>query len=202
LSPELREVGERGLLIELGSVGEVAAAFRHYALARHHVGLEEVVPGHTTLLLIGRERRPEIEPISDVADTREEEPAPALEIPVTYDGPDLAMVGGASGMSPEEVARRHEAARYDVAFLGFAPGQAYLVGGDPALAAPRRAEPRTRVPAGSVAIAGEYTTVYPSSTPGGWQLLGRTETKLFDPSCDPPALLSPGATVTFTSTRR
>ncbi len=93
--------------------------------------------------------------------------------------------------------RRHTAVDYLVAFLGFTPGFPYLVGLDPALHVPRRATPRTRVPAGSVGLAGSQTGVYPTASPGGWQLIGRTEAVLFDPDRDPPALLAPGDRLRF-----
>ena len=99
---------------------------------------------------------------------------------MTYDGPDLAEVARACGVSPEEVVRRHVAATYTVAFLGFAPGFAYLIGGDESLRPGRRDEPRERVPVGAVALAGEYAAVYPRASPGGWQLIGSTELVMFD----------------------
>ncbi len=94
---------------------------------------------------------------------------------MTYDGPDLHAVAAACALSPEEVVRRHRQAQYTAAFIGFAPGFAYLIGGDPRLRPGRRDQPRERVPAGSVAVAGEYTAVYPRASPGGWQLIGRTD---------------------------
>ncbi|HZW52205.1 MAG TPA: 5-oxoprolinase subunit PxpB, partial [Rudaea sp.] len=123
-----------------------------------------------------------------------------IEIAVTYGGqcgPDLADVAAHTGLSEEEVVARHGAAEYRVAMLGFTPGFAYLLGLDPALHMPRRATPRTRVPAGSVAIGGAQTGVYPRETPGGWHLIGRTTASLFDPARDPPALLKPGMRVKF-----
>ena len=123
-----------------------------------------------------------------------------IEIPVTYGGqcgPDLADVAAHTGLSEEEVVARHGAAEYRVAMLGFTPGFAYLLGLDPTLHMPRRATPRTRVPAGSVAIGGAQTGVYPRETPGGWHLIGRTTLHLFDPARDPPALLKPGMRVKF-----
>jgi KipI family sensor histidine kinase inhibitor len=126
--------------------------------------------------------------------------AQALEIPVRYggrDGPDLEEVAARLGLSPQEVVRRHAARTYRVFVLGFAPGFAYLGPLPPELRLPRRAEVRARVPAGSVAIAGEQTAVYPFETPGGWHVLGRTELALWDPAADPPALLRPGARVRF-----
>lgn len=123
-----------------------------------------------------------------------------VEIPVRYggdDGPDLADVAAHTGLTPDEVVRRHSAGTYTVYFLGFQPGFAYLGGLDPALATPRRAEPRLAVPAGAVGIGGEQTGVYPAAAPGGWQLIGRTELALFEPERDPPSLLAPGDTVRF-----
>lgn len=121
----------------------------------------------------------------------------SVRIPVRYDGPDLDFVAARTGLTRSEVIRRHSAREYRVYLLGFAPGFAYLGDLDPVLILPRRPEPRIRVPAGSVAIAGAQTAVYPLATPGGWHLLGRTTLRLFDPSRDPPVLLRPGDTVRF-----
>jgi KipI family sensor histidine kinase inhibitor len=114
---------------------------------------------------------------------------------VRYDGPDLAAVAESCGFSPEELAARHLACRYRVGFIGFSPGFAYLLGGDPALQPPRLAEPRTRVPAGALAIAGPYSAVYPRSSPGGWNLIGSCDEPTFDPKQNPPALLTAGMAV-------
>lgn len=119
------------------------------------------------------------------------------EIPVTYDGPDLADVSAACGLSPEEVVARHSGRRYSVDLLGFVPGFGYLSELDPSLRLPRLAQPRPRVSAGSVAIAGAQTAVYPLDTPGGWHIIGRTDTQMFDPERDPPSLLRAGDTVRF-----
>lgn len=121
-------------------------------------------------------------------------------IPIRYDGPDLDQVAAQSGLSTDEVARRHAAGDYVVAFLGFAPGFPYLVGLDPALATPRRATPRARVDAGSVGIADDVTGIYPAASPGGWQVIGHIdplESVLFDQARTPPALLAPGDRVRF-----
>lgn len=118
-------------------------------------------------------------------------------IPMTFDGPDLAPVADAAGLSITEVVARHTAAVYRAEFCGFAPGFAYLSGLDPALHMPRRTSPRTRVPSGSVAIAGSYTAVYPTASPGGWQLLGTTDVTLFDPLSDNPGVIVPGDRVIF-----
>jgi len=138
-------------------------------------------------------------PGTDLAQDRDGD-AQTLEIPVRYggpDGPDLEQVAASLGISPQEVVRRHADRTYRVFVLGFAPGFAYLGPLAPELRLPRRAEVRPRVPAGSVAIAGEQTAVYPFETPGGWHILGRTDLSLWDPAADPPAVLRPGARVRF-----
>jgi 5-oxoprolinase (ATP-hydrolysing) subunit B len=165
-------------------------------------GVLEVVPAARTVLVQGEpgmladlERR-----LPGIGDTLRPEEAPAGEnvvLGVHYDGADLAPTAAELGISPDELIRRHAAGRYVVAFCGFAPGFAYLTGLDAALHVPRLAEPRTRVPAGSVGIAGEFTGVYPRSSPGGWRLLGRTDAPLWDLARTPPALLPPGTRVTF-----
>ena len=118
-------------------------------------------------------------------------------IDVVYDGADLADVAQHTGLTVAAVVDAHVATPWRVGFGGFAPGFAYLVGGDPRLAVPRRAEPRTRVPAGSVGLAGEFSGVYPRESPGGWQLIGRTDAVLWDIDRTPPALLRPGMWVRF-----
>ena len=120
-----------------------------------------------------------------------------VEIVVRYDGPDLDDVAALTGLTPAEVVAAHTGTPWRVAFGGFAPGFAYLVGGDPRLHVPRRERPRPSVPAGSVGLAGEFSGVYPRSSPGGWQLLGTTEAVLWDTDREPPALLRPGTTVRF-----
>ena len=123
-----------------------------------------------------------------------------IEIPVRYggeDGPDLADVATHTGLTAQEVVRRHAAVDYIVYFLGFLPGFAFMGGLPPELATPRRAEPRTAVPARSVGIGGEQTGIYPLVSPGGWQLIGRTSLELFDPKNEPPTLLRPGDRVRF-----
>jgi KipI family sensor histidine kinase inhibitor len=123
-----------------------------------------------------------------------------IEIPVCYGGecgPDLDTVAEHAHLAPDETIARHAIAEYTVAMLGFAPGFPYLLGLDPALHVPRRAHPRTRVPAGSVAIGGAQTGIYPRELPGGWHLIGRTPLALFDPERDPPCLLAPGDRVRF-----
>ena len=121
-----------------------------------------------------------------------------VEIPVVYDGEDLDDVAGHAGLSREEVVAAHAGGEYVVAFCGFAPGFGYLTGLDERLHVPRRDSPRKRVPAGAVAVADRFTAVYPRPSPGGWQLIGRTDATLWDADRDPPALLVPGTRVRFT----
>ncbi|MGY4645412.1 5-oxoprolinase subunit B family protein [Cellulomonas sp. URHB0016] len=128
------------------------------------------------------------------------QPPRLVTLEVVYDGVDLAEVADLVGRSVGEVVALHSAPTYTVAFGGFMPGFAYLVGLDPALRVPRRDSPRPRVPAGSVAIADEYSAVYPADTPGGWRLLGRCDATLFDVRRTPPALLPPGTAVRFVPT--
>jgi KipI family sensor histidine kinase inhibitor len=124
-----------------------------------------------------------------------------VELPVVYDGADLAEVAGLVGLTEREVVARHLGGDYRVAFCGFAPGFAYLAGADPVLRVPRRASPRTQVPAGSVGLADEFTGAYPREMPGGWQLIGRTDAALWDLDRNPPALLPPGTRVRFVEAR-
>jgi KipI family sensor histidine kinase inhibitor len=124
-----------------------------------------------------------------------------LVVPTVYDGADLAEVASLTGLTVDEVVRRHTAVELTVAFCGFAPGFGYLTLTDRALHVPRRPVARTRVPAGSVALAGTYTGVYPHPTPGGWHLIGRTELRVWDPERTPAALLAPGVRVRFERAR-
>jgi inhibitor of KinA len=123
-----------------------------------------------------------------------------VEIPVCYDpefGPDLIEVAQYTGLTPNEIVARHSRARYRVACIGFTPGFPYLLGLPPELATPRRASPRTLVPAGSVGIGGSQTGIYPQQSPGGWNIIGRTSLRLFDPGADSASLLRPGDLVRF-----
>ncbi|MGH8675413.1 MAG: 5-oxoprolinase subunit PxpB, partial [Burkholderiales bacterium] len=132
-------------------------------------------------------------------------PGRAIDVPVCYD-PEFALdvveVAEKSGIEPEQIAQRHSRTEHRVLMVGFSPGLPYLAGLDPALALPRRATPRTRVPAGSVAIANLQTTVYPFETPGGWSVIGRTPLVLFDPARDPPSLFASGDRVRFIAVSR
>jgi KipI family sensor histidine kinase inhibitor len=199
MSISVRPAGERALLVEVAGSDE-ALQLAHAVRALHADQVEDVVPAHRTVLISwpSGASRPSLD-LAQLATqpAPDEGAAPVVTLDVRYSGPDLTHVAQLAGMSPEEVVARHAAARYRVAFVGFAPGFAYLVGGDPRLEVARRERPRPEVPQGSVALAGPYSAVYPSPSPGGWQLIGRTDEPIFDPRRDPPALLPPGATVRF-----
>ena len=190
---EIRPAGDRGSLIE---VSDNATARRLAHLLRAESSdLVDVVVGHTTVLVTWQVEAPDV---AQLVIGAEPEPTGRLvEIPVAYDGPDLDEVARLTGLSQEEVVARHTGAEHVAAFLGFQPGFAYLTGGDELLHVPRREVPRTRVPGGTVAIAGPYSGVYPRDSPGGWRLLGSTATAMFDPAREPPALLAPGDRVRF-----
>ena len=200
---KVRVAGERGLLVE---VEDLATVHRLHAALREldPPGVVELVPAYRTVLIVADPGQAEA--LDDLAarlpglelPPAEAVAGEAVDIPVRYDGEDLPEVAGLTGLEPEEVVRRHTAPEYTVAFLGFSPGFPYLVGLDPALQVPRRDTPRTSIPAGSVGLAGNQTGIYPTATPGGWQLIGRTEVTLFDPARDPPALLAPGTRLRFT----
>ncbi|THV37770.1 allophanate hydrolase subunit 1 [Glycomyces buryatensis] len=195
--------GPRGVLIDCGT-GEAARACYRALQARRVNGLldaTDLVPGATTVLVDGVDE-PELLAadfpewaLNDDAEVRGE----TVEIPVCYDGPDLAAVAALWGVEPEEVAGIHSAVDYESAFCGFTPGFAYLEGLPERYRTPRRDSPRTSVPAGSVAVAGTYTGVYPRSSPGGWQLIATmtNPTRLWNEHREPAALLVPGTRVRF-----
>jgi KipI family sensor histidine kinase inhibitor len=196
-----RPSGTAALLVELESREEV---LDHYAslLEQPPRGVVDVVPAmHTILLVIDPTVTtvPEVERAVGalVPGRRDEAGGGLVELPVTYDGADLSEVASLLGCGVDEVVRRHTATEWTVAFCGFAPGFGYLTAAEGAWDIPRRDTPRTRVPRGSVALAGEFSGVYPRESPGGWQLLGRTEVPVFDLSRDPAALLTPGTRVRF-----
>lgn len=199
----IREYGDRALLIECGSTDEVlalAGALR----ANPPPGLADIVPGARTVLV-------NLDDPASQAATRArltgiELPSPAaapgaagvdVVIDVVYDGADLTEVAGLLRMGVDEIVAAHTGTPWQVGFGGFAPGFAYLVCGDSRLAVPRRSEPRTRVPAGSVALAGEFSGIYPRDSPGGWQIIGRTDAALWNLEWPRPALLTPGMRVRF-----
>ena len=166
-------------------------------------GVQELIPGMNNLTLVFDPLRNEAAELEAAARQLWDQPprrralGRLVQIPVTYDGPDLADVAVHCGLTADEVVRRHTQAEYVVYFLGFQPGFAYLGGLDESLHTPRRAEPRTSVPAGSVGIGGAQTGIYPLATPGGWQLIGHTSMPLFNPQALPPTLLAPGDRVRF-----
>ncbi|HYP45653.1 MAG TPA: allophanate hydrolase subunit 1 [Propionibacteriaceae bacterium] len=206
----LLRCGPRAVLVEVDGLAQVLAlaqAVRTAVNARDagFSGVVDVVPAATTVL-VSVDRPADLpalrRALAALGVTAPEGPPPAndaepVEIGVHYDGPDLDDVAALTGLTRREVVAAHTESGWLVAFGGFAPGFGYLTGGDPRLRVPRRREPRTSVPTGSVALAGEFSAVYPRSSPGGWQLLGHTDVVLWDTDRDPPALLSPGDRVRF-----
>jgi KipI family sensor histidine kinase inhibitor len=202
--PRVLPMGERALLLELPSLED--------ALAWTASLRDEPLPGQEWSLVAARTVLLRFETAEDAL-----EAASALEqrtpgtarraagrtrrVPVVYDGEDLAEVARATGLSEDAVVAAHTGTDWTAAFGGFAPGFVYLTGGDERLSVPRRDTPRTRVPAGAVALAGEFSAVYPKASPGGWQLIGRTGAVLFDPDAKDPALIRPGDTVRFEAAR-
>ncbi len=198
--PRVLAMGDAAVLVELADLDAVLA---HAAAieAAGWPGVVDVVPGARTVVVtvrpgtdLGALRRAiqtlDVTPI-DAADGE------TVEIPVVYDGPDLAEVAELTGLDADEVVAAHTGTPWRVGFGGFAPGFAYLTDGDPRLNVERRSEPRTSVPPGAVGLAGEFSGIYPRSSPGGWQLIGRTDAPLWDATRTPPALLTPGAQVRF-----
>ena len=192
-----RAAGDAGLLVEAGErAGPLAAAVRAARLP----GVTDVVTGAETVLLVtepGQDLAALAAAVGGLDVPDQPPPSGELVIPVVYDGPDLAEVARLTGLTEEQVTERHAASGYMVGWLGFAPGFGYLTGLDPALHVPRLATPRTRVPAGSVAIAGPLAAVYPTASRRGWRLIGRTSVRLWDTGREPPAVFSPGLRVTF-----
>ena len=198
MSVPVRPAGDRGAIVDLPD-NETAVRLARL-LRDESSALIDVVVGHQTVLVTW----PDGAAVPDLPALAERALAPEparrgerIEIPVSYDGPDLETVAALTRLSPEEVIARHTAVEHVAAFLGFQPGFAYLLGGDELLHVPRLDEPRTRVPAGSVAIAGPYSGVYPRDSPGGWRLLGTTTAVMFDPARVAPALLAAGDLVRF-----
>jgi KipI family sensor histidine kinase inhibitor len=192
--------GDRALLVEVDALAAVTGVRTALELAPLP-GQRELVPAARTVLVVLDRPPTDL----DVAALRRlpvtgappDGRAPLLTVPVVFDGPDLADVARLSNRSVPGVVAVLTGVELTVAFSGFAPGFGYLTGLPEELHVPRRATPRTRVPAGAVALAGPYAGVYPRSSPGGWQLVGRTDAVLFDVDRDPPALLVPGARVRF-----
>jgi len=194
---------DHALLVEAADLDE---AMRLNLAWRGVHGVVERIPGARTVLV---RFDPLVVSAVDLADALAATEVDAAHLPATgevtvpvrYDGEDLDEAASLLGVSGDELVNRHLAADWKVAFSGFAPGFGYVVSTDPLFDVPRRASPRTRVPAGSVALAGQFTGVYPRESPGGWQLIGRTDAQMWDIDRDPPALLSPGTTVRFEHVR-
>jgi KipI family sensor histidine kinase inhibitor len=194
-----RSMGEGGLLVETADAAE-AHALRRSLLQRRIPGLRELIPGYASLLIVVDPLSMDLDVLAASLPVSVEAPPGSVrehEFKVRYQGEDLAVAAKRLGLEAAELVRRHTASVYTVAFLGFAPGFPYLTGLDPALRLPRLARPRTLVPAGSVAMADEFTGIYPAATPGGWHILGYCEPSLFDTARTEPALLSPGDRVRF-----
>jgi KipI family sensor histidine kinase inhibitor len=208
--------GDGAVLVELDSLDDALALHGVLTGPRRPEGLSDAVLGARTVLLVAREPRflPGLRTAARAAAAqaaaaqprhgphrdpdRAEPPPDTVRIPVRYDGPDLAEVCDLTRLSRDEVVAAHTASPWTVGFPGFAPGFAYLVGGDPRLRVPRRTTPRSTVPAGSVGLADEFSGIYPRDSPGGWQLVGTTDAQLWSLDRDPPALLRPGGVVWFT----
>ncbi|MGO1769493.1 MAG: 5-oxoprolinase/urea amidolyase family protein [Microbacterium sp.] len=191
--------GDDAVLVELSDLDE-ATALAASLRADPVPGVAELVAGARTVLVRlegAADRDAVVAAIRFRGDGAAPDDGALVEVRAVYDGEDLAEVAELTGLSPEEVVARHSAAVYRVAFTGFAPGFAYLSGLDPELAVPRRATPRPRIPAGALAVAGDFTAVYPRSSPGGWRLVGRALDEMWRLDRDPPALLRPGTRVRF-----
>lgn len=206
---KLLPYGERALLVEVAGNRQALALAAD--LGTRLAGAADLVPGYRSVLVLAASadaldglRAHVLRAARAVEATGGSADVPRggapVELPVRYDGPDLAPLAAEVRLSADELVARHAAGRYTVAFCGFAPGFAYLTGLDRRLRAPRLREPRTAVPAGSVGIAGEFTGVYPRPSPGGWRLLGTTDAPLWDSARPQPALLPPGTAVRFVPT--
>lgn len=201
--------GDHALLVELDGLDAVLALFRGLDASRPD-GVVELVPAARTIAVVVEPRILSLSAARGWVERTAPLPAEAVdervvELDVRYDGDDLAEVARLTGRTEAQVVAFHTSTPWRVAFGGFAPGFAYLVSDGPAAAdaleVPRRATPRTAVPPGSVGLAGTFSGVYPRSSPGGWQLIGRTDATLWDETADPPALLRPGAVVRFREVR-
>ncbi|WP_276822809.1 5-oxoprolinase subunit B family protein [Mycolicibacterium mageritense] len=199
------EYGDQALLLEFDSTAEVLA-WTETLRSADLLGVVDIVPASRTVLikLAGpryqaptRQRLGKLRVAPEAVPTEPAGGRVDVTIDVVYDGADLHEVAERTGLSPAQVVAAHTGTPWRVGFGGFAPGFAYLVGGDERLRVPRRAEPRTSVPAGAVALAGEFSGIYPRQSPGGWQLIGHTDAVMFDVEREKPALLTPGMWVQF-----
>lgn len=187
--------GPRAVLAEFDSLDEVMAASAAWRAA-DLPGVVDLVPAARTVLVV-HDGRLDTALLQPPVDLHVGEDGPLVEVPVRYDGDDLAWLAEQTGLSVADVVALHSGAEYRCAFCGFMPGFSYLVGLPERLHLPRRATPRTRVPAGSVAIASEFAAVYPGASPGGWHLLGTTDLAMWDDARTPAATLPPGTRVRF-----
>jgi inhibitor of KinA len=210
-------LGDRCLIVEFEPRVDVEINRRARSLARLLLekpppGVVDVVPAFCTVAVYYRpehfgpmpspfqQLRLQIESLLEAGLGPTEAPARVVPVPVCYGGahgPDLEEVARARGLEPEQVVQAHVASQHVVFMIGFSPGLPYIGGLDPRLAVPRRATPRTHIPAGTVAIARDQTVIYSLETPGGWNLIGRTPVKLFDPAADPPCRLQAGDRIRF-----
>jgi KipI family sensor histidine kinase inhibitor len=199
----VRRAGPSAVLVEWDDDGAVSAGYDLLTAARAEglLTAAEIVPAARTVLVDGVTDPDRITTLIKAGDTRGSSsaagPPITIHLPATYDGEDLDDVAKLWNTDRAGVVAIHTGTEFRVAFCGFAPGFAYLTGLDSPHHVPRRASPRTRVPAGTIALAGPYSGVYPVASPGGWQCIGRTEAALFDLENDPPALLAPGVVVRF-----
>jgi KipI family sensor histidine kinase inhibitor len=197
--------GERALLVEVADHRHAMALYED--VRRQPVeGVIDLVPAARTLLMTFIDEPSARSAVAAVSARTivpgQQGAGPLVEIPIVYDGSDLEVVATMTGLSVETIIAKHEAPDYAVAFIGFAPGFAYLTGLDAALWVPRRSTPRTRVPSGAVAIGGEFTAIYPGVSPGGWQLIGHSTASMWDLDREPAALLQPGSRVRFVRSHR
>jgi len=211
--PQIHFLGDGALQCSLPPPATLKYQQRIWSIAEQAASwpeVIEVVPGMNNLTLIMRRPVADLDQVAKrILDVWPHADGCAItgrdiEIPVVYGGstgPDLDVVARHTGLTTKEVVERHSAGQYVVYFIGFMPGFAYMGGLDPTLATPRQTQPRLSVAAGSVAIGGEQTGIYPLSSPGGWQVLGHTALSLFDPQQNPPTLLRPGDRVRFSAER-
>lgn len=207
--PTIVQLGDDALLVTFAHTISWDVGVRVRSAAKRVRGMQfdsvtDVVPGYTTLAVYFDSARVSFESMAssiaqvvNVIDAHQMDDSVSIEIPVKYNGPDLADVAERTGLTVDEVIERHSSRSYRAYMSGFVPGFAYLGDLDESLVLPRRTVPRVRVAAGSVAIAGAQTAVYPLETPGGWHLIGTTSTVMFDAERDPPALVRAGDTVRF-----
>ncbi|SQC91876.1 Sporulation inhibitor kipI [Cedecea neteri] len=192
--------------MELSSLDETLALFDSLSAAPEK-GIEEIIPAARTLLVRFCPRETSLASLAEKIachslTQRAARGSQQVTIPVHYNGEDLPVVAELLGIEVQALIRRHQEFVWNVAFTGFAPGFAYMVSDAGGWQTPRRSTPRTRIPAGSVALAGEFSGIYPQASPGGWQLIGQTELKMWDLSREQPALLMPGAQVNFIDAAR